>query len=105
GASFSVLSSAVTVTVPAGALTQKKNITVAPAATPPTNNRLMPGTAYEFGPNGITFASPVTITIKYDPSKLTAGSPESALQLYEGIVGTGWRVVAGGTCSKTAPPP
>jgi len=101
GASFTAQSSAVTVTVPAGALTQTKNITVAPATTTPPNNRLMPGTAFEFGPNGITFASPVTITIKYDPSKLTAGSPESALQLYEGIPGTGWRVVPGSTVNTT----
>jgi adhesin/invasin len=101
GLSFTVQSSAVTIAVPSGALTQTKNITVAPAANPPANNRLMPGTAFEFGPNGITFASPVTITIKYDPSKLTAGSPESALQLYEGIVGTGWRVVPGSTANTT----
>ncbi|MEP6904937.1 MAG: hypothetical protein ABI875_02570, partial [Gemmatimonadales bacterium] len=96
GASFSAQGSAVTVTIPPGALTQTKNITVAPAGTTPPNNRLMPGTAFEFGPNGTSFASPVTITIKYDPANLTAGSPESGLQLYE-VVGNGWRVVDGST--------
>lgn len=100
GASFSAQSSAVTIVVPPGALTATRNITVAPAANPPPNDRLMPGTAFDFGPNGITFAQPVTITIKYDPSKLTAGSPESGLQLYE-VVGTGWRVVAGSTANTT----
>jgi lysophospholipase L1-like esterase len=96
GASFSAQNSAVTLTIPSGALTQTKNITVAPAIATPPNDRLMPGTAFEFGPNGTSFAQQVTISIKYDPSTLTAGSPESGLQLYE-VVGTGWRVVDGST--------
>ena len=99
-ASFTVLNSAVKVDVPAGALSATRNLTVAPAANPPPNNRLMPGTAFNFGPNGTQFAQPVNITIKYDPANLTAGSPESGLQLYE-VVGTGWRVVAGSTANTT----
>ena len=98
GASFSAQSSAVTVAVPAGALTQTRNITVSPAPTTPPNDRLMPSTAFDFGPNGITFAQPVSITIKYNPSNLTAGSPEGGLQLYE-VVGTSWRVVEGSSAS------
>lgn len=101
GLSFSAQSAAVTVSVPAGALTQTRNITVAPAVNPPPNDRLMPGTAYDFGPNGISFAQPVTITIKYDPSKLTAGSPEDSLRLYE-VVGTSWRVVPGSSANTAA---
>lgn len=100
GLSFSAQSAAVTVAVPAGALTQTRNITVEPALSAPANDRLMPGTAYDFGPNGITFAQPVTITIKYDPSKLTAGSPEDSLRLYE-VVGTSWRVVPGSSANTT----
>lgn len=96
GASFSAQNSLVTLNIPAGALTQTRNITVAPATSTPPNDRLMPGTAFEFGPNGTTFASPITITITYDPSKLTGGSPEGGLQLYE-VVGTLWRVVTGST--------
>lgn len=101
GATFSAQASVVTVTVPSGALTATRNITVTPAANPPPNTRLMPGTAFDFGPSGLMFAQPVTITIKYDPTRLTAGSPESGLQLYEGVVGTGWRVVAGSTVNTT----
>ncbi len=100
GASFSDQSSAVTIVVPPGALTATRNITVMPAASPPPNDRLMPGTAFDFGPNGITFAQPVSITIKYDQTKLAAGSPEDGLQLYE-VVGTGWRVVAGSSANTT----
>ena len=60
----------------------------------------MPGTAFQFGPEGVTFAQPVAITVKYDPSKLTGGSPEAGLQLYE-VIGTSWRVVAGSTVNTT----
>ena len=49
-ATFSAQNSAVNVSVPVGALTQTRNITVAPAQSPPPNDRLMPGTAFEFGP-------------------------------------------------------
>jgi hypothetical protein len=99
GLSFSAQSAAVTVAVPAGALTQTRNITVGVAANPPANDRLVAGTAYDFGPNGISFAQPVTITIKYDPSKVAADSPEDSLRLYE-VVGTSWRVVPGSTANK-----
>jgi hypothetical protein len=96
GVSFVAQNSAVAVSIPAGALTQTKNITVAPAQSPPPNDRLLPGTAFDFGPNGTTFSQPVSVTIKYDPTKITPGSPEGGLQLYE-VIGSSWRVVAGST--------
>ena len=67
GASFTAQNGAVAITIPAGALTQTKNITVAPATTTPPNDRLMPGTAFDFGPTGTSFAQQVTVSIKYDP--------------------------------------
>jgi adhesin/invasin len=94
GASFTGQDSVVALSIPPGALTQTRNITVEPAQSSPPNDRLVPGTAFDFGPNGTTFAQPVNVTIKYDPSKLTGGSPESGLQLYE-VIGSSWRVVAG----------
>jgi hypothetical protein len=91
GASFSVLNSLVSVDIPAGALTQTRNVTIAPATSFPANDRVVPGTTFDFGPTGVTFAQPVTISIKYDPSKVI-NSPDSGLRLYE-VVGTGWRLV------------
>jgi adhesin/invasin len=91
GASFSVLNSVVSLDIPAGALTQTRNITVTPATTFPANERVVPGTAFDFGPTGTTFAQPVTVSIKYDPSKVI-NSPDSGLRLYE-VVGTDWRLV------------
>src|SRR5688500_11807682 len=91
GASFSVLNSTVSLEIPAGALTQTRNISVAPTSNFPANDRVVAGTTFDFGPTGATFAQPVTISIKYDPSKVI-NSPDSGLRLYE-VVGAGWRLV------------
>jgi lysophospholipase L1-like esterase len=96
GASFSLFDGAVSVGVPAGAVAATRNIAVKPAANPPAARRFMGGSAYDFGPEGVAFAQPITISIKYDPSKLNTGSPESGLQLYEAVQGA-WRVVTGST--------
>jgi uncharacterized protein YjdB len=94
GSTFSAQGGAVSVTAPAGAVTQTSSVTVGPASGAPANPRLLAGTAFLFGPSQLAFAQPVTITIKYDPALVTAGNLESGLQLYE-LVGTSWRAVAG----------
>jgi hypothetical protein len=48
----------------------------APAPAPPAANILA---AYEFGPSGATFATPITIEMKYDPAAIPAGLAESGL--------------------------
>lgn len=83
------------VTIPAGALSEEKAITVAPANNPPNGNI---GTAYDFGPSGTQFVKPVTITLKYNETDL-AGTDESLLRL--GVVENGnWVVVAGSASNK-----
>lgn len=101
GCTFSAQSNAVTITVPAGALAQTRSLTVEKAGSAPANVRLMPNTAFDFGPSGITFASPVMVTIKYNPADVAADSPESGLQLYE-AQGASWRVVPGSSVNLTA---
>lgn len=101
GATFSAQGGAVSVTAPAGAVAQTSSITVGAAANPPTSSRLLAGTAFDFGPPGLTFAQPITITIKYNASNVAADSPESGLQLYE-VVSGAWRVVPGSTVNLTA---
>jgi adhesin/invasin len=100
GASFSALNSLVSVEIPAGALTQTRNITIAPSTSFPANERVVPGTTFDFGPTGTTFAQPVTISIKYDPSKVI-NSPDSGLRLYE-VVGTAWRLVPESSVNTSA---
>ena len=94
GTTFSAQGGAVNVTAPAGAVTQTSSVTVGPAATTPPSTRLLAGTAFDFGPPGLTFAQPVTITLKYNPALVTSGNSEGELQLYE-VVGSAWRVVTG----------
>ncbi len=101
GSSISAQSGAVTVVVPPGAVSQTTSITVTPAASAPSNPRVLAGSSFDFGPASVTFAQPVTITLKYDPSRITGGSPEAGLQLYE-VVGTSWRIVAGSTVNPQA---
>jgi adhesin/invasin len=101
GKTFTAQDGAVSVTVPAGAVTQNTSMTVTASTTAPANPRLLTGTAFDFGPPGLTFAQPVTLTIKYNPALVPSDSPESGLQLYE-VVGSAWRVVAGSTADLTA---
>src|SRR5687768_1004243 len=101
GVSFSLFGGAVSIGVPAGAVTQPRNIWVRLAANPPPARRFVQGTAYEVGPSGVTFQQPVAVTIKYDPSQITSGSPEGGLQLYEAVNGA-WRRVAGSTADPSS---
>jgi adhesin/invasin len=101
GATFSAQDGAVNVSVPPGAVSQTSSITVSPSTTAPANARLLAGTAFDIGPPGLTFAQPVTITLKYNPALVSSDSPESGLQLYE-VVGSSWRVVPGSTVNLNA---
>ena len=101
GSSFAAQGGAVNVTVPPGAVAQSSSITVGPSTSAPANPRLLAGSAFAFGPPGLTFAQPVTFTIKYNPALVTSGNSELELQLFE-LVGTAWQVVGGSTANTTA---
>lgn len=83
---------------PEGALGSNTPITVQPVSDPPQDSGLVPGTVYDFGPDGTTFATPVTLTIRYDRGKLPQGTAESSLALYKQI-GSGWQRVAGSSAN------
>jgi uncharacterized protein YjdB/lysophospholipase L1-like esterase len=100
GASFTVLGGIVALTVPAGAVTATRNVTVKPAVGAPANPRVVVGTAFDFGPASLTFAQAATLTLKYDPNKVDSDSPESGLRLYESA-GTRWRLIDGSTVNVT----
>jgi hypothetical protein len=74
---------AVKLTFPAGAVSGDTEITVEPAADVPDDAGLVPGTAYDFGPDGTTFAEPVAIVLQYDPAQLPAGIDEASLALHK----------------------
>ncbi len=64
-----------TLRIPAGALTGPVAITVSPSTVPPSPTRLVPGTTYELGPAGTTFAVPVTLEFKYQSAALDSLQP------------------------------
>ena len=85
--------------IPPTALSTSTPITVAPS-TGTVDPGVLAGSVYDLEPSGTTFATPVTLTIQYDPSKIPAGLHESSLKLYENS-GTGWQRVPGSGPSLT----
>jgi Tol biopolymer transport system component/uncharacterized protein YcbK (DUF882 family) len=76
-------------------------ITVVPAASPPASVGLLPGTVFDFGPQGTTFARPVRLSIAYDEATLPAGQAEANLTLlteHEGL----WQEIADGVVDADA---
>jgi len=97
----------VTLEVPAGALDSETEITVAPQTTYPADEHLVPGTCYEFGPDGTQFAVAVQMTLGYDEANLPADTTEADLAIHR-VVGDGWEPVADSavdTVAKTVSAP
>jgi hypothetical protein len=78
--------------------------TIAVSATPvssglPSNRVSIAGTGVDLKPDGTTFAQAVALTLKYDPSKLPVGTPESALTIAKNVAGA-WEPIAGSSVSE-----
>ena len=94
GGSFSAAGGNVTLRAPAN-----ENVAVIfvdPAVSPPADPKLIPGTAYDFGPSGTYFRSPVTLSVKYDPARLPAGANPALFRLYQ-LNATTWTPLTGNT--------
>lgn len=85
----------VALAVPAGALAAPTNLTVATATSFPMGAGPWSAPA-TLGPAGTTFATPVVLTLSFDPTQLPAGVPPTALRVYTADA-TGWELVPGGT--------
>lgn len=94
GATIELGSGAVRLTFPLGAVSGNIIVTVTPATTSSANANFLPGTAFDFQPEGTTFAVPVTLSIGYDPATLPSGTSESQLRIYK-VTGTTWVEAAG----------
>ena len=81
------------VVIPAGALTETANITVATVSNQPSGNM---GAAYEVGPDGTTFNQPVTISVTYDEASLPSGVKESDLKL-GAVINNQWEALSNST--------
>jgi probable HAF family extracellular repeat protein len=67
--------------IPAGALSGAVGVTGATILNVP-DGAVPLSPAYDFGPDGTTFDTPVTITMKFDRSALPAGVPDSAITIF-----------------------
>lgn len=101
GGTVSGMNGQVTVSVPAGAVTSQAQLVVEPASNPAASPRLVAGTAFSFDAGSIALVQPVTISVKYDPARLTSGAPESGLKLYL-LTGDKWQRVVNSTVDATA---
>lgn len=89
----------VQIVIPPGALSQETIITIQEAFIPPPGHI---GKAYEFGPQGLTFELPVTISITYDEASLPAGLNEVSLRLGTVLNGARWCELLGTTIDTVA---
>ncbi|MCH1571190.1 MAG: leucine-rich repeat domain-containing protein, partial [Longimicrobiales bacterium] len=79
----------VSLTIPPGAVASSRTITVEPASNPSTDPDFVPGTLYEFGPDGLQFVEPVTLQLTYDPTAIPGVAPPQRLRVFK-RVGTTW---------------
>jgi hypothetical protein len=95
---FTTLDGRVTMSVPPGAISEPVGITAQQVPTPPNISHpdIVGGSMYEFGPDGAVFGQPITVTLKYDPTKVRAGRAEESLRLVT-LVDGAWQVVAEST--------
>lgn len=90
----------VSLSVPAGAVSSDLQVSVAPG-TGPASELLVAGTTWDLGPDGTTFASPVTLTVGYESGALPAGVREAELVLARSQ-GGGWQPVPGSVVNAGA---
>jgi len=84
------------VSIPPGALASDQTITItATTSAPPPSGGTAVSNGYIFGPDGLKFLKPITVTLAYDPTLLPAGTSASSLVVY----------TAPGTTSDYAPLP
>jgi hypothetical protein len=77
----------VTLEIPENAIDGTIGITISSAIDDLDDEDVVPGTLFDFGPSGMQFSEPVTITIKYDPIKLSDGINENRLSIQKFIDG------------------
>jgi formylglycine-generating enzyme required for sulfatase activity len=77
------------VTVPAGALDKDKMITItADPSSPVPAGVTVVGTPYLFGPEGLTFSRPVTVTLLFDATRVPARKSAKNIDVFTAPVGS-----------------
>lgn len=102
GGTITAGAGAITIDIPAGALAANTPISVTRNDTPPTHPGLLPGSAWDIGPVGTTFATPATVTLRYDASALPANTSPLRFSVRRRGTAT-WDVLSGGELRLTPP--
>jgi outer membrane protein assembly factor BamB len=100
GGTLTAAGGALSLVLPAGALSQSTLLLVRPVASA-VGARLVPGTAYDIAPEGVALARAGTLALRYDPARLPSGVTAASLQLYVAS-GTQWQQVPGSTVDTVA---
>jgi hypothetical protein len=90
GGTLTFENGAVTFEFPPGAVDAPVTITVTPSAREPKRRIAIPGTEFTFGPEGITFAKPVRLTMRY--AALPNAVDPSMLAIAKGV-GAQWKPI------------
>lgn len=96
GGTVTLAEGAVTLVVPAGALSGDVAITATPISDPDRPEQVVPSSAFTLGPDNVTFAQPARLTIRYDPDAIPQGGVEEGLSLGTFVDGA-WEEVEGGS--------
>lgn len=79
--------------VPAATLWWDTTLTILASPECPADERLVPGTCYEFFPDGTRFYTPAQLTISYGGGVLPPGATEADLAVHK-VIGDAWYMVA-----------
>jgi len=74
------------------AVQTETTITIKTASNLPSDSKYVRGTAFDFGPNGISFQQPVQLSISYDPTDIPADVNEGTLRLAK-LVNNQWQII------------
>lgn len=85
-----------TLQFPAGAVDAATAITIEVNDSPPAHTDLILQTAWDLGPDGSTFAQPVTVRLRYDPDELPGGADPEDLGVHRWD-GAAWVALANGS--------
>lgn len=80
---------AVSLALPANAVNDDLLLTAAPVedASLPPGRPTVPGTAWDLGPDGLMFAQPVRLTLRYDPALVPSGVDPAELRIHKVVGG------------------
>lgn len=87
GGTVEMAGGAVTLELPPGAVPGDVLLTATPTELPDDAPPFVAGTVWDFGPDGIVFDAPVTLTLAYDPANLPPGTDESELRIHKFVDG------------------